>query len=420
MTSLRFGSPTEGARQDCFVTGDGSKAAKLNPSDATQARVQELRRGDRTGQRNRRRKPGPDRTTGKTSGKSARERWICPSHAHHGSEPPVTPRPFRQHDQVLVHVPSPIYRQLVREWVALNAHTSSDTTVRRWGRLEPALAGHSRPCDIVDAIDDAAPTQTERVAGCADPAIAGRPAARRPGRPAGDAAETACGSRCEPQRRPPTTRGSRTATTSLSLSSGTSWPPTPCTGDPTRSPATSPSTPCTASAAFDAPEPDIPLDPTELSDLDPQPLPHHRRPGPNDRAQPGRRPSPGHHLGHHPTGHHPQRRRRPRRRPTYRGSGRPGSRTPRKPGASPKRRCGNGAAAPGADSPTRYKLSSELVALPRPPSRRSQSGGGAAAGGRRASRDVDRRCSRSGVVVGGTGPHVPEPNLNLGSRSRRW
>ena len=75
----------------------------------------------------------------------------------------MTAGPFRQHDQVLVHVPSPIYRQLVREWVALNSHTSSDTTVRRWGRLEPALAGHSRPCDIVDAIDEAGPTQTDQL-----------------------------------------------------------------------------------------------------------------------------------------------------------------------------------------------------------------------------------------------------------------
>lgn len=75
----------------------------------------------------------------------------------------MTDGPFRQHDQVLVHVPSPIYRQLVREWVALNAHTSCATTVRRWGRLEPALAGHSRPCDIVDAIDHAAFTQKDQL-----------------------------------------------------------------------------------------------------------------------------------------------------------------------------------------------------------------------------------------------------------------
>ena len=177
----------------------------------------------------------------------------------------MTHRTFRQHDQVLGARPLVDLPPALREWVQLNALTSSETTVRRWGRLEPALAGHIRPSDIVDAIDAATPTQTERDAGCVDPAIAGRASARRPGRAAGDAAETACGSRCEPQPHPPTTRGPKTATTSPSPSSGTSWPPTPCTGDRTRSPATSPWTPCTASAACAAPEPDIPLDPTELS-----------------------------------------------------------------------------------------------------------------------------------------------------------
>jgi hypothetical protein len=70
----------------------------------------------------------------------------------------VSHRTFRHHDEVPASVPSPIYRQLCREWVELNTLTSSTTTVRRWARLEPALAGHTRPGDIVDAIDTASPT----------------------------------------------------------------------------------------------------------------------------------------------------------------------------------------------------------------------------------------------------------------------
>ncbi len=70
-------------------------------------------------------------------------------------------RTFRQHDQKPGWVASAIYRQLLQEWVDLNALTSSATTVRRWGRLETALAGHARPGDLVDAIDAAAAAQTD-------------------------------------------------------------------------------------------------------------------------------------------------------------------------------------------------------------------------------------------------------------------
>ncbi|MDN5764156.1 MAG: hypothetical protein L0H41_17845 [Microlunatus sp.] len=68
---------------------------------------------------------------------------------------------FRQHDQRPEWVASAIYRQLLQEWVDLNALTSSATTVRRWGRLEAALAGLVRPGDVVDAIDAAAAAQTD-------------------------------------------------------------------------------------------------------------------------------------------------------------------------------------------------------------------------------------------------------------------
>jgi hypothetical protein len=52
-------------------------------------------------------------------------------------------------------VASPLYRQLIQEWVHLNALPSSSVAAARWGRLEPALEGHARPADLVDAVDQA-------------------------------------------------------------------------------------------------------------------------------------------------------------------------------------------------------------------------------------------------------------------------
>jgi DNA-directed RNA polymerase specialized sigma24 family protein len=72
----------------------------------------------------------------------------------------VTTSAFRYHDEIPPRVTSPLYRQLIREWVQLNSLTSSTAAMRRWGRLEPSLAGHRRPADLVDAID-AAPRHRE-------------------------------------------------------------------------------------------------------------------------------------------------------------------------------------------------------------------------------------------------------------------
>ncbi|GAA1435918.1 hypothetical protein GCM10009616_34360 [Microlunatus lacustris] len=52
-------------------------------------------------------------------------------------------------------VASPLYRQLIQEWVHVNTLTSSTVAAARWGRLEPVLAGHARPADLVDAVDSA-------------------------------------------------------------------------------------------------------------------------------------------------------------------------------------------------------------------------------------------------------------------------
>ncbi|ACZ32433.1 hypothetical protein Xcel_3434 (plasmid) [Xylanimonas cellulosilytica DSM 15894] len=62
-------------------------------------------------------------------------------------------RLFRQHDVAPEVGASSIYRQLTQEWARLHSLPTTHTTVRRWTRTEPALAGLARPGDIVDAID---------------------------------------------------------------------------------------------------------------------------------------------------------------------------------------------------------------------------------------------------------------------------
>jgi hypothetical protein len=64
---------------------------------------------------------------------------------------------FRHHDYMPARVASPLYRQLIQEWIHINTLQPVTVTVARWGRIEPALAGHARPADLVDAVDRAAP-----------------------------------------------------------------------------------------------------------------------------------------------------------------------------------------------------------------------------------------------------------------------
>ena len=49
----------------------------------------------------------------------------------HGSEPPVTASAFRQHDQVPARIESALFRQLVTEWVSLNALTAAAAAVHK-------------------------------------------------------------------------------------------------------------------------------------------------------------------------------------------------------------------------------------------------------------------------------------------------
>jgi hypothetical protein len=68
---------------------------------------------------------------------------------------------FRHHDHMPAGVTSPLYRQLVQEWVQLNTLTSAGVAARRWGQLEPDLAGYARPRDLVDAIDQLVPAEQD-------------------------------------------------------------------------------------------------------------------------------------------------------------------------------------------------------------------------------------------------------------------
>lgn len=79
--------------------------------------------------------------------------------------PPVITSTFRHHDQMPPRIESPLFRQLIREWIALNALASSTATVQRWGRLEPVLKGHRRPGDLVDAVDAADPELKDEILG---------------------------------------------------------------------------------------------------------------------------------------------------------------------------------------------------------------------------------------------------------------
>ena len=70
---------------------------------------------------------------------------------------------FRYHDQRPPQVTSPLYLQLIDEWIGLNMLRSSQLAVRRWGRLEPALLGYTRPADVVDGIDQATSAAQDRI-----------------------------------------------------------------------------------------------------------------------------------------------------------------------------------------------------------------------------------------------------------------
>lgn len=72
---------------------------------------------------------------------------------------------FRHHDHVPSRVESPLFRQLITEWVSLNTLASSSAAVHKWGRLEPALVGHHTPADVVDAVDAAAPAGKDEILG---------------------------------------------------------------------------------------------------------------------------------------------------------------------------------------------------------------------------------------------------------------
>lgn len=68
---------------------------------------------------------------------------------------------FRYHQQMPGKVTSPLFRQLISEWITLNSTTSASNTVTRWATSEPLLEGFQHPHEIVDAIDSAQPEQQD-------------------------------------------------------------------------------------------------------------------------------------------------------------------------------------------------------------------------------------------------------------------
>ena len=76
----------------------------------------------------------------------------------------TTTSAFRHHDSVPPLVESQLFRQLITEWVALNAMASARAAVTRWLALEPSLPrGCRRPGDLVDAVDAATPEATDQI-----------------------------------------------------------------------------------------------------------------------------------------------------------------------------------------------------------------------------------------------------------------
>ena len=70
---------------------------------------------------------------------------------------------FRCHDTRPAHVSSPLFAQLIDDWIHLNQLATSAIALRRWGQLEPSLFGYRRPADLVDAVDQATSAQQDTV-----------------------------------------------------------------------------------------------------------------------------------------------------------------------------------------------------------------------------------------------------------------
>ncbi len=68
---------------------------------------------------------------------------------------------FRYHHQMPGKVSSPLFHQLISEWITLNSTTSASNTVTRWATSEPLLEGFHHPHEIVDAIDSAQADQKD-------------------------------------------------------------------------------------------------------------------------------------------------------------------------------------------------------------------------------------------------------------------
>lgn len=72
-------------------------------------------------------------------------------------------RIFRGHTSVPPGITSDLYRHLAHEWTDLHHTPSTTTTVRRWVRAEPVLAGALNPGEIVDRIDQSVPADKDLI-----------------------------------------------------------------------------------------------------------------------------------------------------------------------------------------------------------------------------------------------------------------
>lgn len=64
---------------------------------------------------------------------------------------------FRYHHTTPGRITSPLFRQLITEWIELNSSDAARSTLARWGTDKPLLAGFAHPHEIVDAIDASNP-----------------------------------------------------------------------------------------------------------------------------------------------------------------------------------------------------------------------------------------------------------------------
>ncbi len=70
---------------------------------------------------------------------------------------------FREHDTMPTGIRCSVIRGLLEEWYLLHQNPSTTRIVTRWAHTEGALAGYTRPGDIVDAVDAGTHADKDRI-----------------------------------------------------------------------------------------------------------------------------------------------------------------------------------------------------------------------------------------------------------------